>query len=257
MIIADKVMILVIKKVKCVCGSFLITLSFVLFIGIVSSVIMMNMQNALEHIAFISGMAQLLYLILVIVYLKIRGIAILDRCEVRLVSHKKYIIPALAAFCFSAFSNIMQVNMPIPEALMGDVGNDIENSTVAFIMSVLVIAPTVEEVVFRGLIMTKLRNEMPVAASALISAMLFAIIHFMAGGGITVVHAFIGGLIFAFVYEKTKSLLPAIAAHSFGNIGGFVPRVIHSCPAIIQYMICIIFMIISIFLIYTLLAYSK
>ncbi|MCH5270518.1 MAG: CPBP family intramembrane metalloprotease [Lachnospiraceae bacterium] len=235
-----------VKKTKCICESFLITLSFVLFIGIVSSVIIMNIQNALEYMALISGMAQLLYLILVIILLKIKGVAIQDRCQVRPVSYKKYILPAVAAFSFSAFSNIIQVNIPIPEALTGDMENHLGNSIVAFIMSVFIIAPIVEEVVFRGLIMTKLRKEMSVTTSSLLSAVLFAIIHFMAGGTITVIHAFWGGLIFALVYEKTKSLLPAIAAHSFGNIGGFVPQAIHSCPAIIQYMIGVVFMIVAI-----------
>lgn len=237
-----------VMKVKCICGCFWITLSFVLFIGIVSSIIMMNVQNALEYIALISGMAQLLYFILVIILLKLRGVAIQDRCEVKHVSYKKYILPAMTAFCFSAFSNIVQANLPIQEALMGDIENDLGSGVVAFIISVFIIAPIVEEVVFRGLIMTKLRKEISATASSLISAMLFAIIHFMAGGSVTVVHAFFGGLIFALVYEKTKSLLPAIVAHSFGNIGGFVPQAIQSCSAIIRYMIGAVFMIVTILL---------
>ncbi|MBD5522838.1 MAG: CPBP family intramembrane metalloprotease [Lachnospiraceae bacterium] len=66
----------------------------------------------------------------------------------------------------------------------------------------------------------------------------------MAGGIITVVHAFLGGLIFALAYVKTKSLFPAIAAHIFGNIGGYVPtqpvmeRMITYIPAVFITFIC-------------------
>lgn len=117
-----------------------------------------------------------------------------------------------------------------------------EKNIVAFILSIFIVAPIVEEFVFRALIMTKLRKEVPTVISIIISAILFALIHFMAGGIITVVHAFLGGLIFALSYEKTKSLFPAIVAHIFGNIGGYVPTVTSSLSVTIQYVIAIGFL---------------
>ena len=64
----------------------------------------------------------------------------------------------------------------------------------------------------------------------------------MAGGIITVVHAFLGGLIFALAYVKTKSLFPAIAAHIFGNIGGYVLAVTNNLPAALQYVVAVGFL---------------
>ncbi len=194
------------SHLKAMGSSLLITLSFVLGIGILSSAAMMAFKNSAKHVAFISGMAQAIYL-----------------------------LPVAAAFCFSAFSNILQATAPIPPKLIGGMSDDMEKSMIAFILSVFIIAPVVEEFVFRALIMTALRKGISTTVSIFISALLFALIHSMAGGILIVVHAFLGGLIFALSYVKTKSLFPAIIAHIFGNIGGYVPAVTGSLPAAAQY----------------------
>lgn len=67
---------------------------------------------------------------------------------------------------------------------------------VAFVLSIFIIAPVVEEFVFRALLITKLRKEFTVTVSIITSAILFAFIHVMAGGIVTVIHAFLGGIIF-------------------------------------------------------------
>lgn len=226
-------------KLKHMGSSILITLSFVLGIGIISSVGMMIIKNSLEHIALISGMAQALYLLLVLFILKVKKIDIKNTYGIRSVPFKEYLLPIIAAFCFSAFSNIAQAVAPIPQELVGGMSDDMEKNVVAFILSIFIVAPIVEEFVFRGLIMTKLRKEDFPVIAIIISAILFALIHAMAGGIITVIHAFFGGLIFALSYVKTKSLFPAIAAHIFGNIGGYAPAVTNNLSVTIQYVIAI------------------
>lgn len=152
----------------------------------------------------------------------------------------------MAAFCFSAFSNILQAVAPISPALTGGMSEDMEKSMIAFILSVFIIAPVVEEFVFRALIMTTLRKGVSTTVSILLSALLFALIHSMAGGLLIILHAFLGGLIFALSYVKTKSLFPAVTAHIFGNIGGYVPTVTGSLPAAAQYAVAAGFLIISV-----------
>ena len=200
------------------------------------------MANSLEHIALISGIAQALYLLLVIFILKVKKIDIKNTYGIKSVPLKEYLSPIIAAFCFSAFTNIAQTVAPIPQELVGGMSDDMEKNMVAFILSIFIVAPIVEEFVFRALIMTKLcKEDFPVIA-IIISAILFALIHSIAGGIITVIHAFFGGLIFALSYVKTKSLFPAIVAHIFGNIGGYVPAVTNSLSVTIQYVIAIGFL---------------
>lgn len=234
------------KKLKCVCGSVLITLSFVFFVGIISSIAMMTISNALSYVSLISGIAQILYLLVVVVVLKLRRIDFKSRCGITTVSYKEYIVPAVAAICFSLFSNIMQTVIPIPEAFVGGMSDDMGNSMLAFVLAIFIIAPIVEEMTFRGLIMTKLRKEFSAPISILISALLFGIIHFMAGGLVTVIHAFLGGLIFALSYEKTKSILPTIVAHFFANVGGVLMSVIDDWSVTVQCVLAVIFLIVTI-----------
>ncbi len=229
-------------KLKYIGISILITLSFVFGVGVISSIGMLVIYNSLEHVALISGIAQALYLLAVMFILKVKKVDIKNTYGLELVPLKEYLLPVLAAFCFSAFSNIVQAVAPIPQELIGGMSDDMEKNIVALILSVFIVVPFVEEFVFRALIMTKLRKEVSVTISIIISAILFALIHFMAGGIITVVHAFLGGLIFASAYVKTKSLFPAIAAHIFGNIGGYIPIATNSLSTTIQYVIAIGFL---------------
>lgn len=233
-------------RLKAVGSSLLITLSFVLGVGILSSAAMMAFKSSAEHVALISGAAQAVYLLLVLLLLRIKKIDLKNTYGLKTVPAKKYLLPVMAAFCFSAFSNILQAVAPISPALTGGMSEDMEKSMIAFILSVFIIAPVVEEFVFRALIMTALRKGVSTAVSILLSALLFALIHSMAGGLLIILHAFLGGLIFALSYVKTKSLFPAVTAHIFGNIGGYVPTVTGSLPAAAQYAVAAGFLIISV-----------
>lgn len=223
-------------KLKCIGNSLLITISFVIGVGIISSVAMMSSKDSVEHVGLISGIAQAIYIMLAILVLRIKKNNIKNTYGLNSVSYKEYLLPVLAAFCFSSFSNILQSVAPIPQELIGGMSDDMEKSVVAFVLSVFIIAPIVEEFVFRALIMTKLRKEFNVTTSIIVSAILFALIHFMAGSIVIVVHAFLGGIIFSLAYMKTKSLFPAIIAHIFGNIGGYVPILTNNLPTPLQYI---------------------
>lgn len=71
---------------------------------------------------------------------------------------KKYLFPVVAAFGFPSFSSIIQESAPIPQSLLGNMTEDLGNSVAAYIVAIFIIAPIIEEIVFRGLIMTRLRK---------------------------------------------------------------------------------------------------
>ena len=77
-----------------------------------------------------------------------------------------------------------------------------------------VVAPITEEVVFRGVFLRILLDRFPVKKAIHISALLFAGIHLnprVFSG------AFMLGLILAWIYIKTRSLILCILSHSFAN----------------------------------------
>lgn len=85
---------------------------------------------------------------------------------------------------------------------------------IGMLVVVAIIAPIVEETVFRGLLYGWLRSRLGVAAGVVLSALIFAAGH----GIIMLVPALtVTGLVLAVVYEKSRSLWPAIIVHGTIN----------------------------------------
>ncbi len=81
----------------------------------------------------------------------------------------------------------------------------------------IVVAPLVEEVFFRGFLYTGLRERYGWIAAALISAGLFAVVHLQP---IAMPPIFLLGLVFAYLYQRTESIWPAVIMHVATNTLG-------------------------------------
>jgi uncharacterized protein len=81
----------------------------------------------------------------------------------------------------------------------------------------IVVAPLVEEIFFRGFLFTGLRERYGWIPAALISAALFAAVHLQP---ITLPPIFLLGLIFAYLYQRTESIWPAVIMHFATNTIG-------------------------------------
>lgn len=76
-------------------------------------------------------------------------------------------------------------------------------------------APIVEEITFRGVLYGALRARFGVGTSALVSAVIFTLPHgYAVAGSVSVL---VSGLLWAYAYELTGSLLPGLLAHSVNN----------------------------------------
>ncbi len=83
-----------------------------------------------------------------------------------------------------------------------------------FFLGIVVGAPLMEELVFRGIFFRVLARYSNVPFAAFFSAGIFAVIH---NNALSLIPLFILGLIFAIAYERTRSLLVPIFMHSFFN----------------------------------------
>ena len=93
--------------------------------------------------------------------------------------------------------------------------------TVDVIIAVVVLAPVLEELFFRGFMYGALRGKLPVFWAALICGGLFGAIHPLYGGtewNLVPVLA-LAGITMCLLYERTGSLYPSIAFHVVMNIG--------------------------------------
>jgi len=76
--------------------------------------------------------------------------------------------------------------------------------------------PFTEEVLFRGIFLEYLMERMNFLSSALLSSLLFALLH-SPGYSFFPLIPFLGGLVFALLKEKSGSLWAPILFHSLGN----------------------------------------
>jgi len=88
-------------------------------------------------------------------------------------------------------------------------------AVVVTLAATVVLAPVFEEIIFRGLLYGSLRARFGVAPSIIVSALLFAVAHGYGAAGFASV--FFSGALWAWSYERTRSVLPAIAAHMANN----------------------------------------
>ena len=131
----------------------------------------------------------------------------------------KYTLLAAAAGFLMYFSIVgILINLPLSEGMLESYssmasGLFTQNFVVAIISNVIA-APIIEEIIFRGLIFDRLKKAIPVVPAMIISALLFGLAH---GQIIWICYAAVIGLILAAIYHKTGSIIPCIAAHMVLN----------------------------------------
>ena len=90
-----------------------------------------------------------------------------------------------------------------------------QGSILISIITVGIVAPIAEEVLFRGVIYNTLNRKISVRWTIIIQAIFFGIFH---GNLVQGLYATLLGLIFGYVTYKTKSLWPAITMHIVNNL---------------------------------------
>jgi membrane protease YdiL (CAAX protease family) len=92
--------------------------------------------------------------------------------------------------------------------------------TMALFVFVLGVMPALcEETLFRGFLYTSLRRKHGVFFSVTLSAAIFAGVHMDFGAFLQL---FVLGVVFALVFERTKSLIPSMVAHCLWNSGTLI-----------------------------------
>jgi membrane protease YdiL (CAAX protease family) len=125
------------------------------------------------------------------------------------------VVLAFVAYVLIAALWIAAVEPRSAANTLADVKHQSTINVVLAIVAVAASAPIVEEIFFRGLLYRSLRNRLPILPAALIAGALFGLVHITSYPLITLPVKAAFGVIACLLYERTGSLLPGIALHSF------------------------------------------
>lgn len=132
--------------------------------------------------------------------------------------HKKdflYLALVIVVFRLLYDAYIYPIIMLIPEGeVLKSAEELINNNVLYFIINACVIAPIIEEIVCRGVVLNGLLKKFSPILSIFISAFLFAFMHLNIHQG---VNAFILGIIFGYIYYKTRSVYLTMFCHFVNN----------------------------------------
>ena len=91
----------------------------------------------------------------------------------------------------------------------------LSDSLIMQIVCIAIMAPIVEELLFRGIVFNRLRKFAPIWVAVIIQALLFGLMHF---NSVQSIYTIFVGIVFALIYLKIKSLWAPMLAHCVYNL---------------------------------------
>lgn len=158
----------------------------------------------------------------------------------------KGILPvALLAACFNLITSVVISYIPWPESWMESYmanSSVIDNSIMAWITAVIM-APVLEEIVFRGLMYTRLKKGLPVIAAAIITSLTFGVVH---GTIIWAIYTFIFSLVLIWVFERFQSLAACILLHMAYNLSGMAMSLIPEDAGVVVIILLVVSIVVAV-----------
>lgn len=147
--------------------------------------------------------------------------------KVQLLSNISFVGMMLAIGCSFLFFLLLDRGLdPIFEGMFPQSEQDYQEmleslikSPLASMIQVCVLAPIIEEILMRGVVLGGLKNSYGTVTALLISATLFALLHF---NMVQTLSAFVCGMILGLLYIKTNSVFCCMIAHSGYNLISYV-----------------------------------
>ncbi len=141
-------------------------------------------------------------------------------------------IPTFALFgvALNVFVSVTLSFIPFPEEFVAGLENQYVSlhggeNLVLEILSVAVLAGLTEELIFRGIAMTRLKHVTSAPIAVIVSAIIFGVAH---GTPIAILYATLLGVLLALLYNTYESVIPCIVCHIFFNMTSyFIPSEIN------------------------------
>lgn len=168
----------------------------------------------------VSGLSGAIFVVVMGLLYRHKGISMLDRVKLGPTSvslcYNMLLFGASFMFVINLILMLLQLFAPASWFTSFE-----ENSTFGIgnkgieAITVCIIAPICEEILFRGLIAKKLREIMPSWLAVIFSALVFGLLH---NGMIGFIYATICGIVMCIIYFRTGSLLASMLFHLAFNL---------------------------------------
>ncbi len=235
----------------------LVLLVYVLLI--LSRLLDLNILQSGDNVYLTMIVLQLLILVLpAFFYCKLKGEGFAGKLRLKLFAPRKWLTVFYAFGVLVCGSALINLGMHYLFGVQSTVDYSAIPSGSANLLSILYVAVTfavvpafAEEFLFRGVFLAEYAPNGSITA-ALVSALLFAMVHFNARGALVY---FFGGLVFAFVTYVTDSLLCSMLLHMLYNLFGiFLEGYVWSLIMKPNSLVFFLFTVTTLFFVFLLLA---
>ncbi|MCB2291455.1 CPBP family intramembrane metalloprotease [Clostridium sp. CS001] len=196
--------------------------------GLIYSVMNVGKVNQSELTALIlknqflvAAVAGVITLGIYVLMFRKKELNLFQLCKFRKLSLKNSSIIILSciglAFVSSSLVSLLINKFPS----YSETSNAIASNTnsVLGVISVVLIIPIFEEVLFRGLIFNELKNHLNIIIAIILQGAIFALAH---GNMLQGIYTFIMGVVIAIVYNKIQSILAPMLFHVLYNLFGSI-----------------------------------
>ena len=120
------------------------------------------------------------------------------------------------AYSLGASVVVMYPLAKLDSEFVSDIMNSgpLSESLASSFILVVILAPLIEEMVFRGLLFSRLTKKWDITVATVVSSLFFGLLHFP----LNPIGAFLLGIVACVLYARTRTLLVPIALHAMNNL---------------------------------------
>ncbi len=199
------------------------------------------LANNIIQITIISSLASLVIFYLIF---KLKGQDLIKRCKFRKLNNSE-IKNIFSVALLISFANMFLTMSLSPYFLeYQEVSNMISKQTTSIfgVLTLVVLVPIFEEILFRGIIFNTLKKEIRLIPSIFISALIFSLAH---GNMLQGIYTFILGILLAGIYTKLNSIFAPILIHLIYNLLGSLIAIFIPSLGFANIFIFILFIILT------------
>lgn len=177
--------------------------------------------SILKNVFTLTAAAAIITFGIYVLMFRKKEINLFRRYKLKKITFKNSSIIALSSLGLALFSGSL-VNILInvfPSYNEASAAIDSNMGSVLGVISVVLVIPIFEEVLFRGLIYNELKTHLNIVVAIILQSLIFAIAH---GNMLQGIYAFIMGAVVAIIYDKTRSIFAPILFHVMYNLLGSI-----------------------------------